>query len=62
MAYLEGHYKALRALSRQSEAGGEEVEEVQVEEETTEEEWGEDVAQDEMWNQQGESDDEVGQA
>jgi hypothetical protein len=62
MAYLEGHYKALRALSRQSEAGVEEVEEVQVEEETTEEEWGEDVAQDEMWNQQGESDDEVGQA
>ena len=39
MAYLEGHYKALHALGRQSEAGVEEVEEVQAEEEKTQEEW-----------------------
>jgi hypothetical protein len=37
----------------------EEVEEVQVEEEKTQEEWGEGVAQDEVWNQLG--DEEVGQ-
>ena len=59
MAYLEGHYKALHALGRQSEAGVEEVEEVQAEEEKTQEEWGEGVAEDEVWNQQG--DEEVGQ-
>ena len=59
MAYLEGHYKALHALGRQSEAGVEEVEEVQAEEEKTQEEWGEGVAQDWVWNQLG--DEEVGQ-